>query len=143
MSRGFLKDIGGSKRMRFVKPGYDANDLNVPANAVIFDSEDAGGLFIYRAGTWSGTIPKGAGGFIVSWPSLGYTPLAVVQDNSMPGGVMRPFVHYGYSFSDSALTVPRIIVYPTGLWLRNGRDGVQPGNEVWNFIYQVYRQRAQ
>lgn len=142
MSRGFLKDVGGSKRMRFVKPGYDANDPNVPPNAVIFDSEDAGGLFIYRAGTWSGLIPKNPGAYIVTWPSLGYTPLAVVQDGTP--GAFSPFINYGYNFSDIALNVPRIIVYPGGLWLRNGRNGVQPTNDrVFNINYQVFRQRAQ
>lgn len=141
--RGFLKKVNGTMRMRFVKPGYDANDLNVPPNAVIFDSEDAGGLFIYRAGTWSGRIPKGAGAFIVTWPTLGYTPLTVVQDGTP--GALSPFIHYGYAYTDDALTVPRVIAYPTGLWLRNGRDGVQPSGTgpLFHLNYQVYRQRAQ
>lgn len=137
MSRGFLKDINGSKRMRFVKPGYDANNLNVPPNAVIFDSEDDGGLFIYRSGTWSGAIPGGAGAYIATWPSLGYTPLAVVQ-NGTPGAVW-PFFDYYYN----SASAPRLIVYPGGLWLRNGRNGVAPDATVFNITYQIYRLRAQ
>lgn len=136
MSRGLLKNVNGSKRMRFVKPGYDANNLNVPPNAVIFDSEDAGGLFIYRSGSWSGAIPGGGGGYIATWPSLGYTPLAVVQNGS-PGAVSG-FFHYVNPFGDA----PRFICYPSGLWLRNGNSWALEGT-IFNVVYQIYRLKAQ
>lgn len=137
MSRGFLKDIGGTKRMRFVKPGYDANNLNVPPNAVIFDSEDAGGLFIYRSGSWSGAIPGGGGAYIATWPSLGYTPLGVVQ-NGTPGSTNPAFLHVYPSAS-----LPRFTVYPGGLWLANGHVGTAPDATVFNVVYQIYRLRVQ
>lgn len=50
--RGFLKDSGGAKRLRFVMPGYDAGDENVPPNKVIFDSNSVANVSILRRGSW-------------------------------------------------------------------------------------------
>ena len=49
--RGYMKRINGSLRMRFVMPGYDADDESVPPNKVIFDSSDIAAVSIFRRGT--------------------------------------------------------------------------------------------
>lgn len=49
--RGYLKDSGGSKRLRFVMPGYDADDESVPPNNVIFDSNSVANVSIFRRGS--------------------------------------------------------------------------------------------
>ena len=50
MSRGFIKPVNGNMRMRFVKPGYNADDFGTPQDAVIFDSDDLGTLSVIQAG---------------------------------------------------------------------------------------------
>ncbi len=76
MSAGFIKPVNGKVRMRFVKPGYDARDLNLPPNAVIFDSEANEYLQVFVSGTL--LISDGSRGeySAVTWPTLGYTPFA-------------------------------------------------------------------
>lgn len=75
--RGFLKDSGGGKRLRFVMPGYDANDENVPPNKVIFDSDNIGTLSILHSGVynWNGNSPTNQWVTIASWPTLSFVPL--------------------------------------------------------------------
>lgn len=82
MARGILKTIGAAKRLRFVKEGYDANDLGVHPNNVIFDSSDEGTLNLLATGTYvfgggntgGGTSPVQ----FVSW-SMPYVPLCMFQ----------------------------------------------------------------
>lgn len=75
--RGYLKDSGGSKRLRFVMPGYDANDENVPPNKVIFDSDNIGTLSILHSGsyTWPASSNTDAWVRIASWSPLPFVPL--------------------------------------------------------------------
>lgn len=76
MSLGFLKLINDEWRWRFVKPGYDANDLTLPANVVIFDSASTEFLSVFASGTL--TIVNGNNGKYkaITWPDLGYVPHA-------------------------------------------------------------------
>lgn len=78
MPRGFLKDVGGIKRLRIVKPGYDANDLNLPYNAVAFDS-----VFPVNLTPWAIGIARvstaGSNMKIVSWADPGYIPMTIVR----------------------------------------------------------------
>ncbi|TGR74914.1 hypothetical protein EN836_33110 [Mesorhizobium sp. M1C.F.Ca.ET.193.01.1.1] len=78
--RGYLKDVDGVKRMRLVKPGYDANDENVPGNKVIFDSKDLGVMTILEVGEYHWTNVKDSGGLVRvrSW-DYGFVPLCVFQ----------------------------------------------------------------
>lgn len=132
---GFIKPVDGSMRARWVVEGEDADDLSLPANKVIFDSNSEGGLFLYKAGTWTGAIPSGTGDFIVTWPTLGYTPLVVVQQS---GGE-----HYRYSnfITNQDVWAPRFISYPTGLLLRSYRW--IGGAPTISAAYAVFRLRAQ
>lgn len=50
--RGYLKDSGGAKRLRFVMPGFNADDENVPPNKVIFDSNSVVALSIINYGKY-------------------------------------------------------------------------------------------
>lgn len=119
---GFIKDVSGSKRMRFVKPGLDANNLNLPPNDVIFDSENISNLAVHAAGTWVGTAPVDS--VIVSWPALGYAPAAIIAvrgslsgfgdgtnwQNFFEGSIgQTTFVTY------TAANAPEISVHSTGL----------------------------
>lgn len=81
MTRGFLKTIGASKRLRFVMPGYDAEDMSTPPNKVIFDSDDVGTLAIVTTGMFrfgsgsTGLLPPAK---IVEW-DLDFIPLCTFQ----------------------------------------------------------------
>lgn len=78
--RGYLKDSGGAKRLRFVMPGYDADDEDVPPNKVIFDSNNIGTLSVIATGRRDWINEGGTGGNvqIASW-SLPYVPLCTFQ----------------------------------------------------------------
>lgn len=75
--RGYLKDSGGAKRLRFVMPGYDADDENVPPNKVIFDSNNIGTLSILHSGvySWDGSAASQQWVTIATWPALSFVPL--------------------------------------------------------------------
>ncbi|WP_043062091.1 hypothetical protein [Brucella anthropi] len=84
MNVGFLKDVNGIKRMRMVKPGYDANDYNIPINAVIFDSVMPSHLSIFDSGI--ATISAAGNPLqVVSWPDPGYVPMTIVAMKSASG----------------------------------------------------------
>jgi hypothetical protein len=129
MSRGFLKTIAGKKRLRFVKPGYDADDLNVPLNKVIFDSEIEGCLQTFRAGSVTLTPPYD--GFVVTWPDLGYTPFATLSFGG-PGNA-TPALLRNYT----STTIPRFETYPTGLYVK------LPNGSAVIMNYRVFRLKVQ
>ncbi|TKT79962.1 hypothetical protein [Aquamicrobium sp. LC103] len=117
-SRGFLKDVGGQKRMRFVKAPHDANNLAVPNNQVIFDSEDIGNLSIYRYGEWASPQYTGTGvkvdSKVITWPTLPYIPLITLQcDYSLSGATWTGWAH--------AMTAP-IAFNQFRMWCHN--DGL-------------------
>ncbi|GGB00757.1 hypothetical protein GCM10011491_31170 [Brucella endophytica] len=85
MSLGFLKDVNGIKRLRIVKPGYDANNLNLPVNAVVFDSVYPSNLVIYDSGVAT-VSTAGTDTRIVSWPDPGYVPMTLLMAKSSSGG---------------------------------------------------------
>ncbi|MCO6386246.1 hypothetical protein [Aliihoeflea sp. 40Bstr573] len=132
-NRGFIKDIGGAKRMRFVRPGYDANDMGVPPNQVIFDSENIGALSVYTSGVVDVQTP--IDGYIASWSDLGFTPLAMVQFMGHPSSP-RATTNIGLSTTEWRFTFrgqsggvsaplgapnnegPKVFVYSNGLRMR-------------------------
>lgn len=73
MSLGFLKDIGGVKRLRMVMPGYDANNLSLAQNFVVFDSESANSMNVLSSGIFPATF--GTFDQYVAYWSLPYVPL--------------------------------------------------------------------
>ena len=77
---GYLKDSGGSKRLRFVKTGYDATDESVPPNKVIFDSQNIATLSILETGnyTWTGVDNTSGLEHVRTW-SYGFIPLCIFQ----------------------------------------------------------------
>lgn len=74
MSIAFLDKVNGLWRYRVVKPGYDARNLSLPANAVVFDTASDEYLSVFVSGTVS--IADGNQGQYkaVTWPDLGYVP---------------------------------------------------------------------
>ncbi|TJV70347.1 MAG: hypothetical protein E5X76_20140 [Mesorhizobium sp.] len=76
--RGFLRDVGGSKRLRIARSGFDAADLSLAMNNVVFDSEWLGTAGIALAGTFTLTANAGANTSFVTWPTLGAKPLAEI-----------------------------------------------------------------
>lgn len=142
MSRGFLKDIGGKKRLRFVKDGYDANDPSVPLNKVIFDSEIEGCLQIYQQGTVALNYPISAG-YLVTWPSLGYTPFVMLSFKATAGtfgdGNSVPSFHQA-SATDATGELASFISYPAGLWVK-----VPRASAAWStqMTYTVFRLKVQ
>ncbi|MRN45482.1 hypothetical protein GJU93_02540 [Brucella sp. 10RB9212] len=90
MSRGFLKDVGGVKRLRMVKTGYDANDLTLPYNLVVFDSVFPPNLTPWAAGvvrvSTAGTLMK-----IVSWADPGYVPMTILTAAQTNGARLSVF----------------------------------------------------
>lgn len=91
--RGYLETQGGSKRLRFVMPGYDADDPDVPPNKVIFDSNDLATLSILASGEYEWTSIEYTSGreHIVQW-SYNFVPLCSFQwslNNSMWTGCLH------------------------------------------------------
>lgn len=144
MARGFLKTDGASKRMRFVKPGYDANDMGTPDNAVIFDSNDVGNLSLYSQGEWNSGITQSPGVIfndvqIASWATLPFVPLVMTQYlyGQGPSGTIiqkwAPFLE---------LMMPqhfRLWASPSGLnvyWMRDNASAIP---SIIYIRYQVYR----
>lgn len=84
MPRGFLKDVGGIKRLRMVKEGFDANNLNLPYNAVVFDSVFPRNLSIYS----SGVVPVETAmsdARIAAWTDPGYIPMTICVAGNVGG----------------------------------------------------------
>lgn len=123
MVKGFLKTVGASKRMRFVKSGYDADDLSLDYANVLFDSDTVGNLSIYARDTitlgpfyHTGVIVNG---FVATWPTLSYTPFMTVQYKTITssGGALAPdrgFSHAAYGIDTANF---RVQARPGGLWL--------------------------
>lgn len=90
MSRGFLKNVGGVKRLRIVKSGYDANDLTLPYNLVVFDSVFPPNLTPWASGvvrvSTAGTLLK-----IVSWVDPGYVPMTILTTAQTNGARLSVF----------------------------------------------------
>lgn len=80
-NRGYLKNSGASKRLRFVKSGYDATDESVPNNKVIFDSNNIGTVAILETGqvSWS-NFTYVAMTRVRAW-DYGFVPLCLLQWN--------------------------------------------------------------
>jgi hypothetical protein len=96
MVLGFLKPVGGNMRLRYARPGYDANDLTLPGNQVAFDSANAGVFSVYAQGLWRGAPPT-TKTKIVSWPALSYVPLCTLELNVASSSVAYSnVVSYGY-----------------------------------------------
>ncbi|MBB6011867.1 hypothetical protein HNR59_001212 [Aquamicrobium lusatiense] len=131
--RGYMKRINGSLRMRFVMPGYDADDENVPPNKVIFDSDNIGTLSILLSGvySWNGESPTDQWVPIATWSALSFVPLCyfVSRQAAYPASEART-----QNFLPLHPTAGQAIVSLTNNMIRvkkNGIDlkyrGSQPG----------------
>lgn len=115
---GFIKDISGSNRMRFTRPGTDPNNLNLDPNQVVFDSEAIGNLNILDYGENPiASSPVGSGTFsytLRTW-SLGYAPMviAVVKFADQSDAYYTPL--YAASLNHAYLSSS-----PSGLVLTKG-----------------------
>lgn len=112
MTRGYLKTDGDAKRLRFVMPGYDADDPDTPPNKVIFDSKDIGTLSILAAGekVWTGVGQTDPMETIATW-ELDFVPLCTFQFYES-GGHWR---HRSELRIGGNRGGPRIIVSKTGI----------------------------
>lgn len=75
MPRAYIKDVAGVKRMRFVKAGFDADNLSLNPNAVIFDSNAVSTLPIIASGSYVVSSIIGSYTSIASWSNPGFVPL--------------------------------------------------------------------
>lgn len=81
---GFIKDIGGSKRMRFTLPGTNPNNLALDPNLVVFDSDTIGNLNVLDYGQDVSVPAAGSNVNTVTttrfrtW-NLGYAPMVIGQ----------------------------------------------------------------
>ncbi|TPL49080.1 hypothetical protein FJ937_16475 [Mesorhizobium sp. B2-4-4] len=78
MSRGFLDDIGGSKRLRAAVAGANARDMSLPMNKVAFDSTWLGTAGIALTGTFTISANAAPNTSFVTWTDLGAPPLAEI-----------------------------------------------------------------
>lgn len=119
MTRGYIKEVPGNAqiagnhmRMRFVKPGNNADSESVPPNQVIFDSDDVGTLSLIAAGQYrfnrAGAEPITIK--IASW-SLDYVPLCTFQFRPWPATYWAPFYIPGVASTNNQ----RILVDRTGI----------------------------
>lgn len=98
MSVGFLKNIGGTKRLRIVKPGNAAEDLSLDPNLVVFDSEGFDTLPVLTSGSFvvSANYSTSALTKIVTWPDPGYVPLMLWR--AAYSGVSNSIYTIGYGY---------------------------------------------
>ncbi len=106
--RGFLRDVGGSKRLRIARWGFDAADLSLAMNNVVFDSEWLGTAGIAYTGTFTITANAAANTVFVTWPSLGASPLAEIA--FLKGGFYQNIVDGNFTSTEITL-----FVGPTGI----------------------------
>ncbi|SDA39074.1 hypothetical protein [Mesorhizobium qingshengii] len=78
MSRGFLDDIAGSKRLRMAIAGKNARDMSLPTNHVAFDSDWLGAAGIALTGTFTISANASPNTSFVTWATLGAKPLAEI-----------------------------------------------------------------
>lgn len=123
MTIGFIKDIGGQKRLRWVRSGYNADNLSLPWNQVVFDSSIAHVYGVLLTGMWSGYPPDDRTR-IVSWPSYGYTPLVsfFYSDLRTPGDEWSPYFAYP-NFIGTNGRAQELSVDQNGIWFELGNDG--------------------
>lgn len=132
-NRGFLKDVSGSKRLRIVRAGLDANDMTLLPNQIVFDSDWSDSASILLTGSYNLTvdIPAGAGdpnGYaatVASYASLGgkplgyafikkgtlYTDLVEVNNNF----VGTPYIHVNFT-ATKVLVDCAALNYPATLY---------------------------
>lgn len=114
---GFIKDINGSKRMRFVKPGHDPNNLNLDPNLVIFDSDTIGNLSVLDYGE---DVAVSSSGDPSSPPvttpfrrwNLGYAPLVTAQIKYDSDTEAQP---WGHCMQSTAMQMGYLSSSPSGL----------------------------
>lgn len=115
---GFIKNIGGSNRMRFTRPGTDPNNLNLDPNQVIFDSETIGNLSVLDYGETTVTIPNvGTSSLtaqLASW-SPGYVPMVIGQIKT----ANAPDTHWSSVFNGRIRSC-YFEVTSAGLWIVQG-----------------------
>lgn len=116
--RGYIKTVGGVKRMRWVRPPNSADTLTLAQNQVVFDSANANVYGIFLSGIWSGTIPAGTGTplQIASFTSPGYVPL--VKFWYTPSGFTTRIYPMLYTGGDEYAI--RMEASTTGIFLDSG-----------------------
>lgn len=146
-TRGFLKTVGASKRMRIVLPPYDANDFNIPANAVVFDTENLAGVTgIYEQGTVSFQVPC-ALTKVAAWADPGYIPMTFVftglslqQGGTVPASPPSPdIIDFGPAWDTNydarvAATKPRMQARRDGLYVSIGWNN----NDLRGWVLMQY-----
>ena len=139
MPRGWLKTA--LNRLRFVKAGYDADNLSLHPNNVIFDSGDNGTLSLVAAGSYStsGYTTSGSYVQIASW-SLPFIPLCTFQfysPYSAPSGVPTlPLSPSLYQVADGGS--PSLRVTAGGIFFR-GTWAIEAAPSPLTIYYQAYR----
>lgn len=130
MSRGFLDDIGGSKRLRMAVAGANARDFSLPMNKVAFDSDWLGAAGVALAGTFTLTANAGANTSFVTWPTLGAKPLAEIA--FLKSGQYQSIVD-----GDFGATVDlTLLVGPTGI--QGNCKGLNYPVVVAYVVYRVF-----
>ncbi|HEV2502323.1 MAG TPA: hypothetical protein VGV39_04575 [Mesorhizobium sp.] len=88
ISAAFWDWVGDRWRGRWVLPGYNARDTNVPRNKVVLDTDDIGTLSKLANGqatlSYGGSLDTGAV-TIGTWPDPGFVPLCTFHF-SIAGG---------------------------------------------------------
>jgi hypothetical protein len=126
--RGFLRDVGGSKRLRIARSGFDAADLSLAMNDVVFDSDWLGTAGIALTGTFTLTANAGANTSFVTWADLGATPLAEIA-------FLKDGIYSNCLDSDFGTTVDvTLLVGPTGI-----SGNCKGANYPVVVVYVVYR----
>lgn len=121
--RGDFSTVGGSKRLRFVKSGYSADDPDVPTNAVIFDSDADGMASILEVG--DADVPLVTTGTWLHQWDYSFVPLCIFSfPNS--SGQFWDFTQEGSMLAGISwsMSEQRITVSEQGIWVRRGMDSL-------------------
>jgi hypothetical protein len=106
------KMADGHRRFRYVQPGYDPDSESVPANKVIFDSDDLGAISVLTTG--SVAVPSGHKGSyyqLVTW-DFPFVPLCWLAWEYGADG----YLHNASSGASISLERYRINIRKTGIW---------------------------
>jgi len=132
MSRGYVDKFGDHYRARYVQSPYNARDLSVPRNKVIFDTDDIGTLSLLASGsytmTYAGSIDVGPV-LIGSWADPGYIPLCEFHFAVGSGPRDNAFAMF---YSTVYTKNHRITVSRTGITASLVVTAVSPVHIYWN-----------
>jgi len=132
-------------RLRYARPGYDADDLTLDGNLIAFDSASPGIFSVYTSGLWQGdpraytTQTK-----FVSWPALSFVPIVSIYISPASGSYVPDIVpiFLGSGLSSTYIQASGnygLDVYNDGLYWRvlSSENNIPDHWQVWYWVHRM------